>query len=159
MITKNDCLLLLNEIKKSGTNTDAEVKKLLSSTDIPLDIIAYINSKRQLDLTNFYERIRKNYNNKKSILYKNIVKEDLDNPNEVLTTLSSLNLQILLYAKDATDRLMFLKHARAKEISLVLTKYFTDYDLSSCIKLLKLIKADLKACEMICKSSGVNNNK
>ena len=44
---------------------------------------------------------------------------------------------------------MFLKHARAKEVNLVLAKYYTDYDLTSCLKLLKLIKADLIACETI----------
>ena len=74
---------------------------------------------------------------------------DIKEPIDVLTTLSSLNLQILLYSKQASDRTMFLKHARAKEISMVLTKYFTDYDLTNCLKLLQLIKADLIATEYI----------
>lgn len=44
---------------------------------------------------------------------------------------------------------MFLRHARAREVNLVLAKYYTDYDLTSCANLLKLIKADLIACETI----------
>ena len=50
---------------------------------------------------------------------------------------------------------MFLKHARVREITLVLTKYFTSYDLEDCLNLLKLIKADLVACETI---SGRRNS-
>lgn len=149
MISKNDCLILLDEIHKSGVDTSEEIQKLITSREVPLTIIHYINNKRQLDLTGFYKKLRKSYNDKKSQLYKNIVNETLKDPNDAVTTLSALNLQILLYAKNATDKLMFLKHARAKEISTVLTKYFTDYDLTYCIKLLRLIKADLKACEYI----------
>ena len=50
---------------------------------------------------------------------------------------------------------MFLRHARAEEISKVLTIYFQNYDLTNCIKLLHLIKADIIAFEMI---SGKRSN-
>ena len=75
MITRNDCYLLLAEINEKGIDTSAQIKSLMSSTSIPLDVIKFINDNRQLDLTSFYEKIRKSYNNKKSKLYINIVKE------------------------------------------------------------------------------------
>lgn len=149
MITRNDCILLLTDIQnQTGENTQQYIKDLFKSTDINIDILKYINSKRQLELTKFYEKLRKSYNNKKSSLYINIVKET-DDPTDVLTTLSSLNLQILLFAKHLEDKAMFFNHARSQEITLVLNNYFKTYDIQPCLKLLKLIKADLKVCEMI----------
>ena len=47
----------------------------------------------------FMKYYAKNYNKKRSNLYINLVKEELTNPIEALITLSSLNLQILLFAK------------------------------------------------------------
>ena len=146
MITRNDCYLLLAEINEKGIDTSAQIKSLMSSTSIPLDVIKFINDNRQLDLTSFYEKIRKSYNNKKSKLYINIVKE-VENPQDVLTTLSSLLTQILLFTKSADDKQMFMRHSRAQEISQVLHNYFKDYNLTDCVKLLRLIKADLKALE------------
>lgn len=149
MITRNDCILLLTDIQnQTGENTQKYIKDLFKSTDIDINILKYINSKRQLELTKFYEKLRKSYNNKKSSLYINIVKET-DDPTDVLTTLSSLNLQILLFAKHLEDKAMFFNHARSQEITLVLNNYFKTYDIQPCLKLLKLIKADLKVCEMI----------
>lgn len=146
MITRNDCYLLLAEINEKGIDTSAQIKNLMSSTSIPIDVIKFINDNRQLDLTGFYEKIRKSYNNKKSKLYINIVKE-VENPQEVLTTLSSLLTQILLFTKSVDDKQMFMRHSRAQEISHVLNNYFKDYNLTNCVKLLRLIKADLKALE------------
>ena len=59
--------------------------------------------------------------------------------------------QILIFSKSVEDRPMFLRHARADEISYVLTKYFKDYDITSALKLLKLIKADIKVLEYVSK--------
>lgn len=147
MITKNDCVLLLTEIQNNtGESTAPQIKKLFSTVDIPIEILSFINSHRQLDLTRFYEKLRKSYNNKKSTLYINIVKE-IEEPVEVLTTLASLNLQILLFAKNVDDKAMFFNHARSSEITYVLNNYFKKYDIQPCIKLLQLIKADLKVCE------------
>lgn len=148
MITRNDCYLLLAELSDRGIDTTSQLKELVASTHPPLEVIKFINDNRGLELTSFYERIRKNYNHKKSKLYINIVKET-EQPQEVLTTLSSLLTQILLFAKDAEDRQMFLKHSRANEITQVLNGYFRNYDLTNCNKLIKLIKADLKALEAI----------
>ena len=149
MITKNDLVLLLTDIQtQTGENTTQLIKQVFRSVDIDVDILKYINEKRQLDLTKFYEKIRKSYNNKKSKLYINIVKETED-PTEVLTTLSSLNLQILLFAKDVEDKAMFFNHARCLEIMSVLNNYFKTFDIQPCLKLLKLIKADVKVCEYL----------
>lgn len=148
MITKNDCLILLADIENKGVDTSQATKDLITTPNLPLSVIKFINDNRQLDVAAFYERLRKNYNNKKSNLYKNIVKE-IEDTNEVLTTLSSMLTQILLYARQVEDKQMFLKHARSAEITAVLNNYFKSYDLTNCLKLLRLIKIDLKALESI----------
>ena len=148
MITKNDCLLLLADLKDKGVDTSVVTKQLMSSPSIDIEVLKFINDNRQLDLTAFYEKIRKSYNNKKSNLYINIVKE-IEEPQEVLTTLSAMMTQILLFSKNLEDKQMFFKHSRVNEIVKVLNNYFTTYDLTYCIKLIKLIKLDIKALESI----------
>lgn len=147
MITKNDCILLLTELEEKGVDTKSALREAVSQ-GVTISVIKFINDNRQLDLTTFYEKIRKNYNKKKSSLYINIVKE-IESPNEVLTTLSALLTQILLFARDVENREMFLQHARAYDISRILADYFQSYDLKYCIKLLRVIKADIKALESI----------
>lgn len=146
MITKNDCYLLLAELNSMGIDTSSPIEELSNSSVLPISVIKFINDNRQLDLTAFYEKIRRSYNNKKSTLYINIMKE-IDQPQEVLTTLSSLLNQILIYNKNAENKQLFLKHSRANEITKVLAYYFKDYDLTNCVKLIRLIKADIKALE------------
>ena len=141
MITKQDCLILLSEIGATD-----KIKELLSQSSPSIEIIKFINDNRELDLTRFYEKLRKSYNQKHSKLYINIVKETED-VNDVLTTLSALLTQILLFSKNTDDKIMFLRHARADEISLVLNSYFKTYDITNCLKLMRIIKADLKVCE------------
>lgn len=148
MITKNDCYLLLSELNDNGLDTSMAIKSLMSSSTPPLDVIKFINDNRQLDLTSFYEKLRKSYNNKKSKLYINIMRE-IEQPQDVLITLSSLLTQIFLYSKNCEDRQMFLRHSRADEITKVMTSYFKDFDLTKCIKLIKLFKVDIKALESI----------
>jgi len=149
MITKNDTLLLLTELQESGVNVATYFTKAAVAPNVSLEVLKFINDQRQLDVAAFYELLRKNYNSKKSPLYKNIVKEDIEQPNDVLTTLAALNLQILLFAKKLEDDKMFLKHSRAEEITRVLNNYYKTYDLLPCLKLVKLIKADLVAFETV----------
>ena len=149
MLTKNDLLLLLNEMQASGKETSKLATRLALSEGVPRDILKYINDNRPLEVAQFYEMLRKNYNHKKSNLYKNLVREELSEPIEALITLSALNLQILLYAKKLDDNKMFLKHSRADEITKVLNNYYNTYDLIPCLKMLKLIKSDLKCFEHI----------
>lgn len=148
MITKNDCYLLLSELNENGIDTSGPIKDLMSSSSPSLEVIKFINDNRQLDLTRFYEKIRKSYNNKKSKLYINIMKE-IEQPQDVLVTLSSLLTQVMIFSKDAEDRQMFLRHSRADEITKVLSGYFRDFDLTRCIKLIQLMKIDIKALEAI----------
>lgn len=147
-LSKTDCLLLLDELEQRGIDTSEATDRLISSKDLPLSVVKFINDNRQLDLTRFYEKIRKSYNDKRSKLYTNIVKE-VEDTTTVLTTLSSLQLQIFLFSKTAENLEMFLKNARLAEISYVLHNYSKNYDLTPCLKVLRLIKADLKALESL----------
>ena len=65
MITKNDCLLLLGEISTKGIDTKEYITKTLKTNKIDLDVLKFINDNRPLELTQFYEKLRKYYNNKK----------------------------------------------------------------------------------------------
>lgn len=148
MISKNDVVLLLSDLDLSEREITQMVKRVYSSTNIPLDILKLINDARPLELTQFYSKLRQSYNQKKSKLYISIVRDSIK-AEDILTTLAAYNLQVSLYASKLADNQMFLKHARAREVNLVLAKYYTDYDLTSCLNLLKLIKADLVACETV----------
>ena len=146
MITKEDVLLLLTELRDEGVDVKEQIKKQVLAPEPRIEILKFINDNRQLDLTNFYKKIRKSYNDKKSKLYINIVKEN-EEVKEVLTTLSALLTQIILYAKTVDNMIMFYQHSRAEEITKILNNYFKTFDLTNCIKLMKIIKADIKVCE------------
>lgn len=148
MLTTNDCLLLLSEIESKGINTKEVTTKLVTS-GLTQDVLKYIDTYRPLEVKQFYENIRKNYNNKKSKLYKEIVQIDQKQPKDVVVTLSCLLTQILLFSNKVEDRQLFLNHSRADEISKVLHNYFVSYDMTLCVKILNLIKADLKALESL----------
>ena len=129
------------------------IKRALRSNDVDIEVVKFINNHRQLDVNAFYEKIRKSYNNKKSNLYKNIVTcDEVDCTETVLTTLAALNLQILLFIDTVIDSKMFMSHTRFEEINQVLLNYSRTYDLVPCIKVLQIIKADLKAFEYINKN-------
>lgn len=153
MITRRDCLLLLSELDVKGIDTTEMVKLALRSQDANIVVIKFINDHRQLDANAFYEKVRKSYNQKKSNLYKNIVTcDEQDCSDTVLTTLAALNLQILLFADKVSDRRMFLAHTRFEELNQAMLNYSKTFDLVPCIKVLQIVKADLKAFEYI------NNN-
>ncbi len=152
MITRRDCLLLLSELSARGIDTQKETLLTLSSSDVNIEVIKFINKHRQLDANKFYEKIRKSYNHKKSNLYKNIVTcDEVDCSPTVLTTLGALSLQILLFKDSVDDVKMFLNHTRFEEITQALLNYSRTYDLVPCIKVLQIVKADLKAFEYITK--------
>lgn len=149
MLTKNDLVLVLTDMEEKGININGQIEKLLTTPGISREVLKFVNTNRQLDVAAFYEMLRKNYNHKKSNLYINLVKEKFDDAADVLTTLAALNLQILLYAKKLDDNRMFLKHSRGEEITEAINSYYKNYDLLPCLKMLKLIKADLKSFESI----------
>ena len=47
------------------------------------------------------------------------------------------------------DPKLFLRHTRVEEIAQVLMNYAKTYDLIPCMQVLQLVKADLKAFEML----------
>ena len=150
MIRKDDCVLLLTQIQEEkNINVKPYISRLIMSDSIPEDILKFINDNRQLDLTAFYKKVRKSYNANKSNLYKNLVRETFNKPEEVLTTLASLTLQILLFNEKVEDKASFLKHSRFDELTFVLNNYSKTYDLRPCLNLLYLIKSDIKILESI----------
>lgn len=150
MLSKNDCILLLTELSNKGVDTKKYLNKCLLSKDVDLEVVKFINDNRQLDVTKFYEKIRKSYNNKSSKLYINIMKElNENNITEVLTTLNALSLQILLFSKSVDNKKMFFDNVRLREIYKVLLEYSYNYNIDYSINLLKLIKADIKALESV----------
>lgn len=150
MINRSDCLILLNELKEKGVDTSEVIKEVFKSKEPTLEIIKFINDNKTLEARMFYEKIRKSYNDKRSNLYINIVKGDLESK-DVLTCLASLNLQILLYSKNVDNSKMFLRHMRFEEIQKVMLNYYLTGDIIPCQKLLSLFKLDLKALEEISK--------
>lgn len=149
MITKNDCLSILVKLEDSGVkNIDTYMRKLLVSREIPLEVLKFISENRGLEISKFYEMLRKNHNKKKSPLYTNIVRE-INNPTEAVITLSCLLTQILLYGKKLEGAELFFKEARGEEISRVLNEYFKTGLYEDCLNLLKVIKSDLLVLEYI----------
>ena len=150
MVTKRDCILLLTEMSNSGVNVDDMLKKAMSSVDVDEDVLKYLNDSRQIDANAFYEKLRKSYNQKKSTLYKNIVTcDEVDCTETALTTLASLNLQILLFASKVENYRVFLRSVRFEEINQAMLNYSRTYDLVPCIQVHQIIKSDLKVFEYI----------
>ena len=86
MITKNDCLSILVRLEDAGVeNIDTYMRKLLVSREIPLEVLKFISDNRGLEISKFYEMIRKNHNKKKSPLYINIVREQPEIKDIILT--------------------------------------------------------------------------
>jgi hypothetical protein len=149
MITKNDCLTLLVSLEDRGVNIDQQMKKLLVAKEVPIEILKFILDNRGIEVANFYELLRKKHNQKKSPLYHNILKE-IEDPEELITTLACLLVQITLYSnKLPVNREIFQREVRAEEITRVPNNYYMTGALDQCIALIKLLKADLVVLEHI----------
>ena len=149
MITKNDCLTLLVSLEDQGVNINNPMKRLITSKDIPLDVLKFILEHRGIEVANFYEMLRKKHNQKKSPLYHNIVKEVTDT-DELITTLTCLLVQIALYGKKLeANREIFQREVRAEEITRVLNHYYNTGEFDQCLALIKLLKTDLLVLEHI----------
>ena len=149
MITKNDCLSILTKLDESGVSgVNSYVRKLVVARDIPLEVLKFISDNRGLEVSKFYEMLRKSHNQKKSPLYTNILKE-IDDPQEVVTTLSCLLTQILLYGKKLESKDQFFREVRAEELTRVLNNYFKTGLYEECLHLIKILKSDLLVLEYI----------
>ena len=157
MINKSDLLTVLVSLEDRGINIDQHMKKLLTAKEIPIDVLKFILANKGIEVANFYEMLRKKHNQKKSPLYHNIVK-DISDPEEIITTLACLLVQITLYSKKLTaNKEIFQREVRAEEISRVLNNYYVTGTLDSCIALIKLLKADLLVLEHISGRRDITN--
>lgn len=150
MISKTDMLLLLTELQDNGQDVSKEINELYKSSIIPISVLKRVNDFRPLELTNFYEKLRKSYNNKRSKMYINIMKSNENaqaDPKTVLTTLSALLNQIMQF--ECEDKQMFLKHSRADEITKVIGIYLDSFNIQPAYKLLSLIKSDIIALDVV----------
>ena len=149
MINKSDLMTILVTLEDRGIKIDQQMKRLLTSKEIPIDVLKFILDNKGIEVANFYEMLRKKYNQKKSPLYHNIVKDNLDSE-EVVTTLACLLVQITLYSKKLpANKELFQREVRAEEISRVLNNYYATGMLDSCLSLMKLLKTDLVVLEHI----------
>ncbi len=149
MLQQKDLVILLTELENNGVDGASKlIKEAITAKGIDFKVLKFIQDNRPLEITQFYEHLRKNHNQKKSPLYKNIVSDNVD-VEEVITTLHAYILQVNLFAKHLENKQLFFKHARAEEVTRVLNLYYSDFDLTSSLKMLRLIKADLIAFETI----------
>lgn len=148
MLQKTDLLLLLTDISEhKGIDVKDYIDSLIKTPGINLEVLKFINSQRQLDVVKFYEKLRKSYNQKRSNLYINIMKSDETELKDVMTTITSLLNQIMIFSEKVEDKQMFLKHARTDELCKAILLYLTTYNIDPCVKLLQLFKADLKTLQ------------
>ena len=148
MLNKSDCMSILIKLEDKGVDINAQMKKLILAKDIPIDVLKFIAEKQGLEAVNFYEMLRKSYNNKKSKLYKNIL-DDIK-LEDVCVILSSLLLQIALYSSKLTDtKNSFLQEIRANEISDALADFYKSDNVEKCLAVLNAVKTDLLVLEYL----------
>ena len=148
MLNKSDCMSILIKLEDKGVDINAQMKQLILAKDIPIDVLKFIAEKQGLEAVNFYEMLRKSYNNKKSKLWKNIL-DDI-NIDDVCVILSSLLLQIALYSSKLTDtKDSFLQEIRANEISEALADFYKSDNVEKCLAVLNAIKTDLLVLEYL----------
>lgn len=149
MITKSDLMTILVSLEDKGINIDKPMKKLITTKEIPMDVLKFILDNRGIEVANFYEMLRKKHNQKKSPLYHNIVK-DITDTDELIVTLACLLVQITLYSKKLTNnKEIFLREVRAEEITRVLNNYYSTGTLDQCLALARLLKTDMLVLEHI----------
>ena len=148
MISKNDCISILVKLEDDGLNVNSYLKQLISSKDIPIDVLKFIAKNRGMEVGNFYEMLRKRHNQKKYILYTNIMREQTELA-EILITLASLLTQITLYASKLTNAELFYKEVRVNEITKTLANYYETQDSTNIFKLIQAIKTDIMVMEYI----------
>lgn len=146
MINKDTAILKLSELKSKGIDTSSEIRKVLSLRTVPISTIKVIKGSFSIESYNFYKHLKMNYYNNKSPLYKNIMKSD----NTPIITLSSLQLQILLWGKKLEDPITFYEETRLNEITACINKYSKTFDnITEVLNVLEKIKDDILILENI----------
>lgn len=149
-ISKDDCMLLLTALNKNGVDTKSQLTRLVMNGKPDLELLKFINDNRPLDLSKFYEYLRKSYNNKRSKLYINIMRDlPEDNIIDVVTTLNAYAQQILLFGRNVDNRDIFYRFSRLSEVYQCLYIYSSKGNLNPSITLLRLIKTDIKTLESV----------
>lgn len=148
MLTKNDCMSILVDLENTGLHINDQMRALLSSKEIPLEVLKFIVSNKGVEASNFYEFLRRKHNEKKSKLYTNLLR-DLDDEFDIITTLSSLVTQIFLHGSKIENYSKFYREIRLEEILRVLHEYSETEQVESCKKVLSLIKSDLMVFEYL----------
>ena len=141
MLTKNDLLTILLDLeeKENSPELTDKINQLMTNRNIDLDILKFVNDKRPLEVGEFYTKLRQNYNDKKSSLYINILRET-QSPEEAPITLGALALQIMLFGKKIENKKSFFNCTRLKEILDCLSySIFNCSSFSSAFFLLPLI--------------------
>lgn len=160
MFLTQDCLDFLTNKKNQATNSteinylNKLIKALLLDNKLTEELLSYMIKEQGLEVRNFYEYLRKQYNNRRSKLYKNLVREDFldQNVSEKVIVLTSLLQQITLHCKHLDSKRAqdsFLKQSRADEILESLHSYFSAGNEEYINQVLKLIQIDLKVIEMM----------
>lgn len=112
----------------------------------PTGVISTLKENGNLEIFTFYNRLRKNYNEKHSKVYINIMKE-VEDPKKVLTTLSALVTQILLFSEKSKYKNIFIRHSKLNEILKALEQYSESQTLIPCVEIIKELKQDIKQIE------------
>lgn len=148
MLNRQDCYKILFDMKEKGIDVTEQISQLSKNVKVPLQVIKFINENRELNVTTFYESLRKKHNEKTSKLYLKIMKEDLD-ANECLKTLSSYVTQVLIASEkiQLSERKSFLESSHILQVISALHKYFASQELLECLDILKIIKSDIKILE------------
>lgn len=138
IISRQDLLFL------SADNSEL-LEKVYSD---PIGALKTIKQNGKLDIFEFYNKLRKNYNDKHSKIYINVMKE-VEDPKKVLTTLSALVTQILLYSEHLNNKNIFMKHSNFSEILKALQEYAETQNLIPCVEIIRTIKQDIKQVEQL----------
>lgn len=100
-LTKPYIYKLLNQIRaEKQLDVSAHVAKVVSSENIPYEVVVYVNKHIPLDQLTTYNAIYDKRN--RSRLFRNIVKDDLSTADKAIVLSSILNQSLISVKHDAT---------------------------------------------------------
>lgn len=128
-VDKTRAYAYLNQIKtesKGKINVSPYMHKVAESTEVPTDVLIFINKHVGLPQLFTYNEIYDRRRN--NPLYKNLVNENLDDENKAIA-LSSFLTQIFIHSKQLVkegkhdDALEYAEIMNVKEVTEALTRY------------------------------------